>query len=260
MVVTWARCRHGTTSLRWCTYFGNYDSQHILSAVTVDEYGQVYIAGHTASTNMPIMASSNYFYNQPTIVPNDGLDNDGFIAMFKPVDDIMEWCTYFGGNAGQLVERIHTLAAKEGALFAAGVTSKFSNLASYFPLQYNGIPGSFYDDIFGDVGSPTYDVFLTKFCTPWSDLAAGDEKLLPANDNSESDSFDVWWAHGNLNIQGVTEGGLVQCFAADGRMVLSQRLQPGHVSGIQLLDVGGLVSGVYIVATPSGYRSKVFLP
>ena len=109
-----------------------------METVAIDEAGLVYVGGETASPNMPVMPSTNYMYYQSTIEPNDGLDNDGFIAMFKPFDDVMNWCTYFGGNAGSLNEYLNTLTTKEGALFAAGRTSKYSDLASYFPLQYNG--------------------------------------------------------------------------------------------------------------------------
>ena len=246
-------------ALKWCTYFGNYDYEHHLKAVTVDESGLVYIAGETASTNLPITTSTMFFWNQPTITPNDGLDNDGFLAMFKPVDDVMEWCTYFGGNAGSLPERIHTLVAKEGALFAAGVTSKYTNLASYFPLQYNGIFGSFYVDYFGDLASPTYDGFLTKFCTPWSGMVAGGEKSLEPTD-AQDVPFDVWWTDGNLNIQGLSDGGLVQCYSTDGRLVKVDYLQPGHLAGLQVLGLGNLPPGIYVLVAASGERSKFLVP
>lgn len=254
-----AHFKGGTDALRWCTYFGKYDLVHFIEAVTVDESGQVYIAGTTASNDLPVMSSNMFFWNQPSITPNDGLDNDGFIALFKPVDDVMEWCTYFGGNAGNLWERIQTLTTKEGALFAGGITSKYTNLASYFPLQYNGIPGSFYDDIFGDLVIPVYDGFLTKFCTPWSDMVVGDEKSLPPTETPR-EPFDVWWADGNLNVHGVGEGELVQCFGADGRLALVGRLQPRYLNGPQVLEVGGLATGIYVLVASSGERSKFLVP
>lgn len=255
-----AHFKGGTAALQWCTYFGNYDYEHHIEAATVDQSGLVYIAGETASTTLPVMPSTFYSYYPPTIAVNDGVDNDGSIAMFKPVDDVMGWCTYFGGIAGNLPERIRTLVTKEGALFAGGTTSKFTDLASSFPLQYNGIPGSFYDDILGDLTTPTQDVFLTKFCTPWSDLAADGEKSINPMDEGSADLLRVWWADAMLHVRGVDENGLVQCFASDGRMVLAQRLMSGTHYGVQMLDVGSLATGIYILVTPSGDRSKFLVP
>lgn len=255
-----AHFRGGTNALRWCTYFGNYDWFHYLEAVTVDKSGYVYIAGGTASPNLPVMSSTNYPYYQASIEPDDGVDSDAFLAMFKPIDDVMNWCTYFGGNAGISQERIRALLAKEGALFAAGGTSKYTNVASYFPLQSNGIPGSFYDDIFGDLVSPTLDVFLTKFCTPWSDIDDGGEKSLSPQGGFDALGFRCWLTDDMLNIQGAGEGGILQCFAADGRLVLEHRLLTTSAPSIQTVATGGLRPGLYTVVLSSGQRSNFIVP
>lgn len=249
-----------TSALVWCTYFGNYDWFHFMEAVTVDKWGMVYVAGETASPNMPVLSSTNYTYFQPAIEPNEGQDNDAFLAMFKPVDDVMNWCTYFGGNAGIIPERIRTLVAKEGALFAGGFTSKFNNLSSYFPLQDNGIPGSFYDDIFGDLVNPTQDVFLTKFCTPWSNLVDGDEKSRTPEEGFNAHGFMCWLVDGILNIPGVGEGCIARCIAVDGRLVLEQRLFSTSVSSIQTLSVGHLNPGLYTLVLSSGQSGKFLIP
>jgi hypothetical protein len=254
-----AHFKGGTDALRWCTYFGAHDSEHYVEAVTVDKSGFVYIAGESASPALPVMSSPNYAYYQSGIQANDGQDNDCFVAMFKPVDDVMDWCTYFGGNAGNLAERIRTLVAKEGALFAGGITSKYSDLASFFPLQNNGIPGSFYDDVFGDPSSPTQDIFLTKFCTPWSDIDDGGEKSIRHLSGEGTFEFRCWSYDAALFVQGVAEGEELRCFATDGRLVWVERSRSSGGS-IQTLDVAQLSPGVYTLVLSSGAHGSFLVP
>ena len=75
-----------------------------------------------------------------------------------------------------------------------------------------------------------------------------------------SRTFNAWWADGNLHVHGVNEGGTVQCFAADGRIVLVDRLQPGHMAGVQVLNLGSMATGIYVLVAPSGERSTFLLP
>lgn len=252
-----AHFKGGTDGLVWSSYFGNYDHQHHLEAITIGDDGYIYIGGETASPSLPIMNSNMFYYNQSSINPDDGVDTDGFVALLKPVDDVLEWSTYFGGNAGNLPERVRTLVAKENSLFAAGTTSKLSNLASYFPLQNNGIPGSFYDDIFGNLTNPTHDVFLTKFCTPWSDLAGGggEKSLIRPNEPANS-SFHVWYGEGRVYARGLSEEGPVQCFSADGRSVGTHYVNAENPRDIFELSLGQLVPGVYVLVGPAGERTK----
>ncbi len=103
-------------------------------------------------------------FNEANIYPNAGVDLDCFVAMFKPEVDVLLWCTYFGGEAGPVQERIWTLCAKEHSLFAGGQTSKWTDINSYFPLEPSVSP-AYFDGSYNDIGTYPADGFLTKFCS-----------------------------------------------------------------------------------------------
>lgn len=252
-----AHFRGGSDELVWCTYFGDNTNFHSLETVTADKAGLIYVGGETASPNMLIMQSAYYPYYQAAIEPNDGVDNDGFIAMFKPFDDVMNWCTYFGGKAGILPEFLTTLVAKENALFAGGRTTKYSDLGSYFPLQYNGIPGSFYQDLFGDIVNPTADGFLSKFCTV-SYFAPELSEVPPVLNRIEGISH---WVHGGQLFIGPVEKNLqVQMLSCDGRTLWEGRTTRAENKVTLGIPISGLASGIYIVRIGNMETFKFFRP
>jgi len=250
-----AHFKGGTHALVWSTFFGSFNSFHFLQTVTVGDDGLVYVGGATASPDLPVMPSTNYTYYQDYIELNDGLDHDCFIAMFKPVDDVMNWCTYFGGKAGLIPELLNTLLTKEGALFAGGSTSKYSDVSSYFPLQDNGIFGSFYVNVFGDMGYLTTDGFLSKFCTPWSQFNEDPER---AHEIIDTDAYH--WLDGNDLY--VIDDALqqIQILSSDGRVVLDQSVLRTVENERSRVALGTLPSGIYIAKLNTGAYFKFFKP
>lgn len=97
-------------NLEWATYYGGDGSDEI-TAIDTDESGNVYVTGHTSSTNNIASAGAS----QSTI--NGG--NDFFIAKFNSAG-VRQWATYFGGaNA----EQGYAIAARNGQVYIGGETN-----------------------------------------------------------------------------------------------------------------------------------------
>jgi hypothetical protein len=108
------------SSLIFCTYFGGSGANYPMG-MKVDNDGNVYIAGYTASTNLPV--TSGAF--QTTF--NGGPD-DGFIAKLNPTGTSLLYCTYLGGNN---TDRVHDIALDSaGNIYLTGLTQ-----SSNFPIS-----------------------------------------------------------------------------------------------------------------------------
>lgn len=77
----------------WSTYFGGEDQERIYSAV-IDSNNNIFIAGNTTS----IFGLATSGSSQQYIASGD----DSFLAKFSPTG-ILDWCTYYGGNAHELI-------------------------------------------------------------------------------------------------------------------------------------------------------------
>jgi len=108
------------SSLIFCTYFGGSGADYPMG-IKVDNDGNVYIAGYTASTNLPV--TSGAF--QTTF---NGGGDDGFIAKLNPTGTSLLYCTYFGGND---IDRVHDIALDSaGNVYLTGLTQ-----SSNFPIS-----------------------------------------------------------------------------------------------------------------------------
>ncbi|MCC6539646.1 MAG: SBBP repeat-containing protein [Bryobacterales bacterium] len=103
------------------TYFGG-DAMDIATAVAVDSQNQVWVAGYTSSTTLP-MAGNPYYGER---VGN----SDVFVAKFNPNvsgQDSLVWSTYFGGDLEDKATAI--VLSSDGFLYLTG-----STMSSNFPL------------------------------------------------------------------------------------------------------------------------------
>ncbi len=116
------KIRHDGKALIFSTYLGgsgeDYVAQNFLGrCLTVDESGNIYVAGVTESANFPVLRA-----RQAARVGAD----DMFIAKFSPAGDLL-YSTYFGGEG---TEKVLGIAVDRcGNLAVTGQT-----LSSQFPL------------------------------------------------------------------------------------------------------------------------------
>jgi len=110
-------------TIQWATYFGGSAGDEIgLHGLDIHPTNSdVYLAGHTFSTDLPFYAGSNWYDNTP-------VGNDGFIVHFSGADRSRLLVTYVSGQGGTTFESVRV--DKAGRFVAAGGT-----LDQQFPYQ-----------------------------------------------------------------------------------------------------------------------------
>lgn len=122
----------------WSTYFGGFDHDYG-QGITVDDMGNVYVTGFTAS----FTGIASFGAHQMT---NNGGFADAFIAKFDPNGNRL-WATYFGGAED---ERANSICIdRAGNITIIGWTNSASLIAS---------PGAFQTTFQGQ-----QDIFLAHF-------------------------------------------------------------------------------------------------
>ncbi len=125
----------------WATYYGGTDSDAGYS-ITTDPAGNVYVTGHTYSTDLPVQTTGTFFQ-----FANAG-GIDAFILKFDNLGNRI-WATYYGDTGSDYGFSLATDAA--GNVFVAGQTN-----SSNFPLQNSG---TFFQPANAGFG----DAFILKF-------------------------------------------------------------------------------------------------
>lgn len=135
-------------NLAWGTYYGG-TAGDVLSSVTCDGSGNVYIAGTTISSS-GISTAGSY---QP--VYTGGVGGDAFVARFSKTGSL-QWGTYFGGSGSETANAL--TKNQSGAIYLTGATTSTSGIAT---------PGTFQDTLGG-----VQDAFVVKFDTSGSRIWA----------------------------------------------------------------------------------------
>ncbi len=122
---------------RWATYFGG-DASEGVNAVVTDAEGNIYVAGHTASSDgiATVGTHSQTWAGW----------SDAFLAKFSGAGGLL-WGTYYGGSESDGSTDIALTAG--GDIAICGITESRSGIAT---------PGAFLQNWQGD-----FDVFLAKF-------------------------------------------------------------------------------------------------
>ena len=120
------------TNLSFSTYLGG-TGQDRDTAVAMDEEGFIYLAGSTASTNLPLQS------------PLQGTHMGGYdiyYAKFTPGGDEILFAGYLGGSDHDWLKA--AAVDKNGALYLAGETDSFE-FPQVFPLQAPGVTPTYRD-------------------------------------------------------------------------------------------------------------------
>ena len=109
-------------ALSWSTYLGGI-GRDAIRAVTVDEAGDIIVAGTTDSTSFPTL---------DPLQGTAGGSGDAFLARIAADGSALKFSTYVGGSGSD--EFLAVAAASDGTIVAAGLT-RSADLAVVDPVQ-----------------------------------------------------------------------------------------------------------------------------
>ncbi|MFO0355305.1 MAG: SBBP repeat-containing protein, partial [Sphingobacteriaceae bacterium] len=130
----------------WATYYGGSGGE-IGFSISCDNIGNVFVAGQTWSTNLPILNPAGVAYFQAT----NGGSSDVFILKFNTTNCQRLWATYYGGLSDDSPVTIS--CDNTGGLFIVGQT-----FSANFPTLNPGLPA-----YFQGTNSGNFDAFILKF-------------------------------------------------------------------------------------------------
>ncbi len=183
----------------WGTYFGG-DEMERGEGIAVDEGGNVYICGLTASDNIA----------DEKVVNAAGGDRDGFVAAFSPEGALL-WARYIGGSKR---ESANAVACGNGRVYVAGSTNSSSGIA------FNGFKSSRGDVYHTD--ALIVAVNSADGAGVWGSYYGGE-----ANDIGKGIAVG---AEGEIYLSGTTrstngvarEGGFLQAAPGEGNLFLAR--------------------------------------
>ncbi|MFC1493380.1 SBBP repeat-containing protein [candidate division KSB1 bacterium] len=194
------------TVLSASTFFGG-SAWDFGYAMTLDEQGNIYLSGHTASTNLPTTAGAfDRSYNGTS---GEDTGDDVYIAKFDNSLSQLFASSYLGGSEWENSSDI--AVADNGEVIVTGMTS-----SSDFPVE-----GNYYSNTYSGGVKYQGDVFITAASADLSDITYSSYFGGESNDNAGSLSLDN---DGNFYIAGstgstsfpVTSGAFDESFSGGG--------------------------------------------
>jgi len=130
--------------LVWSTYYGGFITQAF--DIALDAGNNVYIAGYTAQTTSPLIASPGAYH---TFFGGGGAISpcDAFIAKINSAGTALVWGTYYGGGGNEVIQGI-AVDGSSNNVYVTGYTSSSDSIATPggYRTVYSG--GSTYGDPF----------------------------------------------------------------------------------------------------------------
>jgi len=121
--------------LLWATLLGGSAWDGLMGA-RVDRVGNIYVAGHTRSRDLPVTPGAAQ--------PEAQKDSDVFLASITPDAGRIRYCTYLGGDGNEFAEHRPALLA-DGSFLLTGVTgsSNFPTTPGAYQRKRNGANDGF---------------------------------------------------------------------------------------------------------------------
>ena len=135
-----------TGSRLWATYYGGSSADYGHSIIT-DNYDNIYLAGWTESTDLPVQDMGNYFQ-----AANAG-SYDGYLLKFEN-DGTRLLSSYFGGNGREDLNKWDALASDQ----CGNIYFVLTSFSDDMPV-YDAGCSSYYDAVYDGFG----DLFITRF-------------------------------------------------------------------------------------------------
>ena len=203
--------------------------------VSQDVGNPITVSGFTGDATLPVAPGLGYYY-QPTMVADFNNVEDGFVMRFDDAQNL-QWATYFGGQAGGLIDPQNITAVRTagGATYAVGYTSQTTGwVPQSIPLDGIVDDPMFFSPLYNYAGltGDFTDGVVTKFCNEGTTGLADQER--------SSTTLQVAWSpHGELTLLGLSDGAhQLKVYDAQGRLVLQQavRSNAGRSEAVLLRD------------------------
>ncbi|HUW82045.1 MAG TPA: SBBP repeat-containing protein [Phycisphaerae bacterium] len=172
------KVRADGTGLVWATLLGGSNWDGLLGA-RVDAAGNVYVAGHTRSTDLPVTPGAAQ--------PAAGGESDCFLASLSPDGRRLGYCTYLAGSSNEFAEHRPALL-EDGSVLLTGATG-----SADFPATDNAYQKQLKGKTDGFLAKLSPDGTKLTFCTLLGG-SGGEYFLMPTAD-----------ADGNICIVGQTD-------------------------------------------------------
>ncbi|HNT74469.1 MAG TPA: SBBP repeat-containing protein [Anaerolineae bacterium] len=115
----------GDASLTYSTYFGG-DADDACYALALDGSGNLYLAGDSLSSNLPMQGAYQNF--NASVVAGDPLPRDAWVAKIAASGDTLLYSTYLGGDNNDVAYGLDV--TPQGNIFLGGYTTSRN-----FPLK-----------------------------------------------------------------------------------------------------------------------------
>lgn len=185
----------------WCSYYGGSAQDRALT-IAIDVSGNIYMAGNTFSTDLPLQSQIGAYYQGLTEA-----FNDAYLVQFSS-DGALQWATYYGGTGFDEAYSLEIDVSSD--VYMGGRT-----YATNFPVQnqvgaFNQVAFAGVNDAFLVKFSETQNIFgLTKITTKsikvFPNPASGFvtiESIEPWN----NESFEIYDQSGRKLLSGLLSG------------------------------------------------------
>jgi hypothetical protein len=152
------------SALAYSTFLGGTDYDSV-TAIAVDESGQVYVAGQTSSADLPTTAGA-------FDTSHNGL-GDGFVAKLSADGSALDYSTFLGGSQADGLAGIAVDGS--GAAYVTGGTnsSDLPITAGAYDTSYNGLGDVFVVKLAADASALEYATFLGGTDQEWALFSEG---------------------------------------------------------------------------------------
>ncbi len=226
-----------TRDLIWSSFLPMNINPGEVRCVAFDDEGALYIAGQCKGLGVPLNQYGGY-YHQPTINPNEGVEQDAFLICIGP-DFSLRFATYIGGEAAANAgDQIYDILQRNtnGHIYVAGYTGKGTDQTTYFPLDDGGGIPDFWDEWAG----ATTDAMIASFCPEAP-------TMLPSSTPDRSGPHLLWPDDNHIALTGLGDGlHPVSIYDASGRLVHSALTSFSHGRSSSL-GISELHFGAYLV-------------
>jgi hypothetical protein len=137
--------------LLWSTFLGGDDDESG-EAVTLDDAGNIVVAGMTYSPDFPTTPGA---YD----ITHDG-PCDAFVSMFDPSGSTLLWSTYLGGNSSDACYAVDLDGSGNPVVTGGTYSSGFPTTAGAYDESYNGMDDVFVTKIDASGSSLLWSTFL----------------------------------------------------------------------------------------------------
>jgi hypothetical protein len=163
----------------FASYFGGSGGDW-MTYVTTDNSGNIIIAGHGESTDLPVKSA---FQNK-----SGGGFTEGFIAKFNPDLKQLIFCSYLGGSDYDEIKNVY--ADSDGNIFVVGLTASadFPTTANAYQKNYGGNMDAFICKI-SPAGQLLYSTYFggSKYDCGMRLVAANSTTVIIAGSTKSSD-------------------------------------------------------------------------